>query len=269
MWITPLRSWVVALAALVLLGSSHANARSLDEILSSEVIKVGIETDLPPLGSYNDQNEIVGFDVDFANKIAEMLGVKLEVVGLLGTDRIPFVASGKIDFVMGALTRTPARAKVVDYTLPVHTESFAVLTTADKTFKHWKDLNSTDVTLVQVRGTTPVEFINENLPEAELLLLDSNADAVRAVAQGRGDAIIDVLDFFSDHMGRHDVEWSVVETPVEVYYCGLGVAKGNYTLRDWLNVAIFELHNNGFIDEAWRKWFGMDMVFTVDPSPYF
>jgi len=263
------RLGILALCAAVFLNPALADARSLDEILSSKVIKVGIETDIPPLGGFNDKNELVGFDVDFAHKIAEMLGVKLEMVKVLGTDRIPFVASGKIDFVLGALTRTPARAKVVDYTLPLHTESMAVLTLEGKPFKHWKDLNNPNVTCVQVRGTTPVEFIKKNLPKAKLLLLDNNADIVRAVAQGRGDAIIEVLEFFSRHMARYNVKWKVVETPVEVYYCGLGVAKGNYTLRDWLNIAIYDLHKSGWVDETWEKWFGGPMYFSVEASPYF
>ena len=90
---------------------------------------------LPPLGKFDEKNEIVGFDVDFATEIAKMLGAKLEVVQVGSPDRIPFVASGKIDFVMGAMTRNPERAKVIDFTVPVHTEVFGVLTTKGKPFR--------------------------------------------------------------------------------------------------------------------------------------
>ena len=263
------RLFVLGLGLVLLSTPLVAEARSLDEIIKSGVIRAGIETDILPLGGFNDKNELVGFDVDFSNKIAEMLGVKLEMVKILGTDRIPFVVSGNVDFSLGALTRNPARAKVIDYTLPLHTESFAVMTLEGKPFKHWKDLNDTNVTLVQVRGTTPLDFIKTNLPKAKTLLLDSNADIVRAIAQGRGDAIIDILDFLAVHMSRYNVKWKVLETPIEVYYCGVGVAKGNYTLRDWLNVAIFDLHKTGWVDEAWKKWFGGPMVFGVQASPYF
>jgi len=260
-----------ALGALLLLAMLQpaAFARSLDEILSSGRLVVGVNPTLPPLGLFNDKNEIDGFDVDVSRKIAEMLGVELEVQQVGSPDRIPFVASGKIDYVMGAMTRNPERAKVIDFTVPVHTEVFGVLTTEDQPFSDWRDLNSPDVTLVQVRGTTPLKFIEENLPEAEVTLLDNYPDVVRALAQGRGDALLDVIDFVGEHMNKHDVAWKVVETPVDVYYCSLGVAKGNSSLRDWLNVAVFELHRSGFIDETWKKWFGIDMLFEVDASPYF
>ena len=71
-------------------------------------------------------------------------------------------------------------------------------------------------------------------------------------------------------MNKHkNTKWKVVKAPVNVYFCALGVAKGNDSLRNWLNVALFDLHRGGFIDETWKKWFGIDMLFSVSPSPYF
>jgi polar amino acid transport system substrate-binding protein len=184
-------------------------------------------------------------------------------------DRIPFVVANKIDFVMGAMTRNPERAKVIDFTAPVHTEVLGVLTTKDKPFTDWKQFNDPSVTFVQVRGSTPVKFIEDNLKNAKVTLLDNYPDAVRALAQGRGTAMIDVIDFMGEHMAKHKVEWKIVETPIDVYYCGLGVSKASTGLKDWLNVAIFEMHRRGKTDDIWKKWFGMDMIKTVGASPYF
>ena len=74
-----------------------SEARTLDEILSSNKLVGGVNPTLPPLGKYDDKNQIVGFDVDVSQRIAEMLGVELEIVKVGSPDRIPFVASGKID----------------------------------------------------------------------------------------------------------------------------------------------------------------------------
>lgn len=258
---------LVACALLVL--PFAAEARPLQDILKSGTLRVGINPTLPPLGKYDDKNQIAGFDVDFANRIATMLGVKLEVVPVGSPDRIPFVVSGKIDFVMGAMTRNPERAKTIDFTIPVHTEVFGVLTTEGKPYKSYKDLDNPQTTMVQVRGTTPVKFIEENIPQAKVVLLDNYPDVIRALAQGRGDAMLDVIDFVGEHMNKHQVKWKVVEAPVDVYYCSLGVAKGNASLKDWLNVAIFELHRRGFVDEIWKKWFGIAMLYDVRSTPYF
>lgn len=260
---------VAAVAAVACLASVNASARSLDEILSSKKLIVGVNPTLPPLGLFNDKNQIDGFDVEVSKKLAEMLGVELQVVQVGSPDRIPFVQSGKIDMVLGAMTRNPDRAKVIDFTAPVHTEVFGVLTTKAKPYTDWKELNTESVKLVQVRGTTPLKFISENLPKAQVLQLDNYPDAVRAIAQGRGDAMVDVIDFVGEHMNKHKVDWKVVETPVDVYYCSIGVSKGNDSLRNWLNVALFDLHRRGFIAATWKKWFGIDMLFDVKATPYF
>lgn len=261
----------IAIAAIAMLGfaSGSAGARTLDEIIKSGSIKVGVNPTLPPLGKFDEKNEITGFDVDYAGEIAKLLGVKLEVVQVGSPDRIPFVQTGKIDFVMGAMTRTPERAKVIDFTLPVHTEVMGVLTVEGKPFKHWKDLDNENVTLVQVRGTTPIKFIEDNLKKAKVTQLDNYPDAVRALAQGRGDGMIDIIDFAGEHMNKHQVKWKVVETPVDVYYCGLGVAKTSTGLKDWLNIAIFDLHKKGKTAELWKKWFGIDMIYPTGVGPGF
>jgi polar amino acid transport system substrate-binding protein len=259
-----------AVALALGLVSLQASARPLQDIIKSGTLRVGINPTLPPLGKFDEKNEVVGFDVDFSTRIAQMLGVKLEIVNVGSADRIPFVVSDKIDFVMGAMTRNPERAKTIDFTFPVHTEVFGVLTTEGKPYKSYKDLDDAAVTLVQVRGTTPVKFAEDNVPKAKVLLLDNYPDAIRALAQGRGDAMIDVIDFVGEHMNKYpNAKWKLVDAPVDVYYCSLGVAKGNESLRDWLNVAIFELHRRGVVDEAWKKWFGVPMFHDVKTTPYF
>jgi polar amino acid transport system substrate-binding protein len=268
-----LKSLMVALmgiAAGALFAATPLQARTLDDIIKSGTVRVGVNATLPPLGKYNDQNEVVGLDVDYAAEIAKKLGVKLEVVPVGSPDRIPFVTSGRVDFVMGGMTRNSERAKVIDFTLPVYTEGLGVLTTDGRTPKAWSDLNNPDVKLVQVRGTTPIDFIKQNLPQAQVTLLDNYPDVVRALAQGRGNTLIDVIDYVGDYMKDYkDVKWTVTSMPVDVDYDCLGVAKNSTGLKDWLNVAVFELERSGKRAELWKKWFGIDMTYPIPITPYF
>ena len=266
-----LQSWLagamVGVAVVAALAAPVAAARSLDEIMASKKLIVGINPTLPPLGVFNAKNEIDGVDVDIARAIAAKMGLTLEIVQVGSPDRIPFVNSGKIDMVMGAMTWTPERAKAIDYTVPVYTEVMGVLTTNKSGWKDWKELDDPKVRLVQVRGTTPVKFIAEKLPKAQVLLLDNYPDAVRAIAQDRADGMVDVLDFLTEHTKTHKVEWKTVPTPVDVYFCGIGVAKGNEALRTKLSSVIKELNASGVIDKAWEKWFGAPMLHDPKASP--
>lgn len=243
------------------------SARTLDEILASKKLVIGVNPTLPPLGIFNDKNEIDGFDVDIARKLGELLGVKTEIVQVGSPDRIPFVSSGKIDAVLGAMTITAERQKVIDFTVPLHTEVLGVLTTKAKPYKDWMELNDPAVRLVEVRGATPVKLVQEKLPKAQLLLLDNYPDAVRAIAQGRADAMIDVMDFMTEHTAKHKIDWRIVDAPIEVYFCGIGVQKGNDALREKLTGAVKEMHKSGYVDERWKKWFGAPMLHDPRTGP--
>lgn len=249
-----------------------ATARPLDDIIKAGEIRVGVNPTLPPLALLNDRNELDGFDVEFARMVAQKLGVKLVLERVGSPDRIPFVVADKIDFVMGAMTRTAERAKTIDFTFPVHTEQLGFLATGRKPFSRPADFNSEGMTFVQVRGTTPIPRIEKEYPKAKVLLLDNYPDAIKALADGRGDAMLDVVDFVGKLINQYrNVKWQVIPTGQagDVYYCGLGVSKGNDALREWLNVAIFDLHRDGSIDRAWEKWFGRPMDPKVSWSPWF
>jgi polar amino acid transport system substrate-binding protein len=267
-------AWIAAIVCAALLAGAPrpalAQVHTLDQILSAKKLVVGVNPTLPPLASMNDKNEIVGYDVDIAQKLGAMLGVPVELVTVGSPDRVPFVATGKVDIVMGALTRNPDRAKVIDFTVPIQTEALSVLTTEPKPFASWQDLNKGSVTLVQVRGTTPLDFIKASVPQAKLLLLDNYPDAVRALAQGRADAMIDVVDYLGNFTKNYQVQWKILKQPIGgVDYDSIGVAKGNDTLRNWLNIALFSLSENGFMAATYKKWFGIDMVVPIVANPYF
>ena len=266
-WLSGLLAGAAIVTVVAVVTAPIAAARTLDEIMASKKLIVGINPTLPPLGVFNDKNQIDGVDVDIAKAMADKLGLTLDIVQVGSPDRIPFVSSGKIDMVMGAMTWTEERAKAIDFTVPVYTEVLGVLTTKAKPWTDWKQLDDPNVKLVQVRGTTPVKFISEKLPKAQVLLLDNYPDAVRAIAQGRADGMVDVLDFLTEHTKKHQVDWKTVATPVDVYFCGIGIAKGNEALRVKLNGVIKDLNAAGVIDKAWQKWFGAPMNHDPKASP--
>lgn len=265
-------TWMGRIAGLACLLAvpAAANAHSLDEILSSKTLVVGINPNLPPLGSFDDKNQIQGFDVDVANKLGDMLGVKVQFVQVNSADRVPFLVTGKADLMMGALTRTSDRAKVIDFSVPIQTEALSALVKADAPFKAISELNSAKVKLIEVRGTTPVDYVKKNLPNAQVTLFDNYPDAVRAFEQGRGDAIIDVVDYLGKYTKQYPTKTRVItDAKAEVDYDCIGLAFGNQALKSWLNVALFQLEENGFLPATYKKWFGMEMVYPVHAQPYF
>lgn len=260
------------LAVLATLGLSFSvvQAKSLDDVIADGVIRIGINPNFPPNSARGASGEWEGFDIDVGAKIAETLGVKVEWVPTETAQRVPFLVADKIDLSLGALTRSAERAKLIEYTVPLHTEVMAVLTTDKNQIQDWKELDDSKFTLANMRGNWSVDYLKEQLPNANVELVDSIADTVRLVAQGRADAIVENIDFFMKHTKNYpDVKWRILPKPIDVGYCAIGVQRGNYPLRDALNIALYSLHASNFVNETWEKWYGSPMLVKIEPDPYF
>lgn len=266
------RTFISALAglALTLSATTAVQAKDLDDILSDGVIRIGINPNFPNMSTRNDAGEWEGFDIDVGNALAAAIGVEVEWVPTETPQRVPFLVSDRIDISLGALTRNTERAKLIDYTVPLHTEVLAVLATDKIEGDSWEDFNKEGVTLANMRGNWTVDWITENMPNVELELVDTLADTVRLVGQGRADAIVENIDFFMAFTENYpDTNWRVVENPIFVAYCAIGVAQGNDNLTEVLNIALYNLHSSGMVNATWEKHYGAPMLRTVDPDPYF
>lgn len=260
----------IAGLALTALTWTGAEAKSLDDILSDGKLRIGINPNFPNMSTRNDAGEWEGFDIDIGNALAAAIGVEAEWVPTETPQRVPFLVSDRIDISLGALTRNTERAKLIDYTVPLHTEVLAVLATDKVQGDSWQEFNSDEVTLANMRGNWTVDWIGENMPNANLELVDTLADTVRLVAQGRADAIVENIDFFMAFTENYpDVNWRVVENPIFVAYCAIGVSQGNENLTEVLNIAMYNLHSSDMVNETWEKHYGAPMLRTVDPVPYF
>ena len=256
---------VIAFAAAI-----SADARTLDEIIKDGTIRIGVNPNFPPMSSFGMTNQLEGFDIDVGNVIAEALGVDAEFVTTETAQRVPFLVSNRIDIALGAMTRTPERAKLISYTVPLHSEAMGVITTDKIDVSTWQELDREDITLVNMRGNLSVDILKDRLPKPKVLLVDGNADTIRAIAQGRADALVENVDFFLRFTNNYrNVNWRILDEPFFVAYCGIGVGKGNDELREFLNILLFDLHTSGYVGETWRKWYGTPMSVPVQPSPFF
>jgi polar amino acid transport system substrate-binding protein len=251
--------------AVLLLAAFGVSARTLEEIRQEGTIRIGVNPNFPAHSFYGAKNEFQGFDIDVGKRLAKMLAVNVEFVPTETALRVPFLTADRIDVSLGALTRTPEREKLIDFTIPLHTEAMGVLTTDKVSVSSWRELNSPEITLVNMRGNSTIPFIQKELPRAKLLLVDSNADTVRSIAQGRADAMVENVAFFILFTKAYtNIRWRVLRDPIQVAYCGVGVSKGNDGLRQELNRALAEMHRTGYINYEWKKWYSWPMQGVID-----
>ena len=112
------RHCILALAfglGLMVSGASAVHADELDDIVKAGSLKVGIFEDFPPFSSAGTDMSLHGYDIDVANALAAAMKVKLDLVGITGQNRIPYLNEHKVNILL-SVGESAERAKVLDFT---------------------------------------------------------------------------------------------------------------------------------------------------------
>ncbi len=255
------KTMTAAITALLLMGSlagcktgSHSNDsqsesnaasfRILDEIKESGKIVIGVFSDKAPFGYVDENGAYQGYDVYFAERIAQDLGVEAEYVSTDPASRVEYVATGKVDLILANFTVTQERAQQVDFALPYMKVMLGVVSPDNNLITDVEDLKGKN--LIVVKGTTAETYFEKNYPDIQLQKYDEYADAYNALLDGRGDA------FSTDN--TEVLAWALSNPGFTVGIDALGnadtiapaVQKGNTTLLDWLNGEIETLGKENF-----------------------
>lgn len=178
---------VLALVLAAVPALAESTARDLDEIKGSGKLVIGVFSDKKPFGYVDENGEYQGYDVYFARRLAEDLGVELELVSVDAPNRVEFLTSAKVDIILANFTVTPERAEVVDFALPYMKVALGVVSPDAALITDVSQL--ADKTLIVSKGTTAETYLTNNHPEVKLLKFDTYTEAFNALLDGRGDAL--------------------------------------------------------------------------------
>ena len=239
---------LVVLFALTLIFASTSFAveekNTLEKVLDEGVLKVGIMLDFPPCGYYDDNGKPAGYEVDLANRIAEMLEVKLEIFETPGPSRIPALIAGKVDVVFGSLAITPKRAAAVAFSRPYIGNSQWIITKKDSGIDDFEDIAGKKI--ATIRGTTPeinlMEIVESWEDKPEIISYASNADALMALRQGKVDALAEAKIWFESQVNsKFPDQYKLVGPAFYKELCGAAVRKGDQEFLNWLNTALWTM----------------------------
>ena len=225
--------------------------RTLDEIKESGTINIGVFSDKNPFGYVDENGEYQGYDVYFANRIGEDLGVKINYISTEAANRIEYLQTGKADIILANFTVTPQRAEEVDFALPYMNVALGVVSPDSRVIESLDSWNAEDQIIV-ISGTTAETYLIENYPDIPLQKYDSYATAKNALENGNGVAWVndntEVIAFALQNDG-YTVGIPSLGSQDSI---APAVSKGNNTLLDWLNEEIISLGEEQFFHAAYK-----------------
>ena len=226
--------------------------RTLDEIKKDGTINIGVFSDKNPFGYVDENGEYQGYDVYFANRIGEDLGVKVNFVSTEAANRIEYLQTGKVDLILANFTVTDERAEEVDFALPYMNVALGVVSPDSNVIKSLDNWNSKDQMIV-ISGTTAETYLTENDPDIPLQKYDSYATAKNALENGNGVAWAndntEVIAFALQNKG-YTVGISELGNKDTI---APAVSKGNDTLLDWVNEEIKSLGDEQFFHKDYEE----------------
>lgn len=219
--------------------------RTLDEIKESGTINIGVFSDKNPFGYVNENGEYQGYDIYFANRIGEDLGVKVNFVSTEAANRIEYLQTGKVDIILANFTVTDERKEEVDFALPYMNVALGVVSRNDNVIESLDNWNPDD-SIIVISGTTAETYLIANYPDIPLQKFDSYATAKEAFENGTSVA------WANDN--TEVIAFSLQNDGYTVGIPSLGsadtiapaVTKGNTTLLDWINEEIKSLGEENF-----------------------
>lgn len=219
--------------------------RTLDEIKESGTINIGVFSDKNPFGYVDENGEYQGYDIYFANRIGEDLGVKVNFVSTEAANRIEYLQTGKVDIILANFTVTDERKEEVDFALPYMNVALGVVSRNDNVIESLDNWNPDD-SIIVISGTTAETYLIANYPDIPLQKFDSYATAKEAFENGTSVA------WANDN--TEVIAFSLQNDGYTVGIPSLGsadtiapaVTKGNTTLLDWINEEIKSLGEENF-----------------------
>jgi polar amino acid transport system substrate-binding protein len=242
----------ILLAALCLAAfqtSALAADASLKTVKEKGKLVLGLDDSFPPMGFRNDDNQIVGYDIDVAREVAKRLGVQLVPQPIDWNAKEQELNTGKIDCIWNGFTITDERKKAMTFTKPYLRNAQVIVVKK----------GSGHSTLGSLKGKT-----------VGLQAGSSAADALEAAAAFRA-SVKEVVEFkdnltalmdlivAEDNIKRSGKAYAVLQESLAPEVFGVGFRKSDLALRDAVQGALDAMAADGTLAKVTTKWFGSDI----------
>lgn len=262
--------WVklgAGLAALSLLSACGGGAKAdsnedsgnhgEDKIKSAGVLKVGTEAQYAPYEFKDADAKIVGADIALAQKIADDLGVKLEIVDMKFDGIIPAVQSGQVDMGIAAFSNTPERAKEVDFSNIYDKSEQMLVVDAQNKDKYTSVDALSGLKVGAQKGTIQSNLITKELTKSTLFELDKFPALALEVQNGNiaglvADASV-AKSLISGSSGKLAAANFTFTSEAAKVGKAVVIKKGNSGLVDAVNKSVDAFVSDGSWDKAYAQ----------------
>ncbi len=216
---------------------------------------VGTEAQFPPFEIVDSSGNVVGFDVDLMNAIAEDQGFKVQYLDQDFAGLIPALQTGNIDIIASGMTITDDREEEVDFSEPYITAGLALAVTTDnEEIQSVDDLQGKTVAVqTGSTGFMKAEELKEAGVIAEIKDFPHVNEAIEELKIGGADVMINDLPVTEAFIAAQPGVIKIVGEPLNSESYGFAVRTGNTELLQKINAGLENVTASGKYDELLTK----------------
>lgn len=233
-----------------------------EEVTNEKVLVIGLDDSFPPMGFRNENNEIVGFDIDIAKAVCEKIGMEMKLQQISWASKEQELNSGNIDCIWNGFAYTEERAKTMTLTENYIKGKNIFILKNGNVAKTQSELEGMKIG-VQSGSSQQLDLENSSFGKnVEIIPYSDNLTAFMDLETGGVDSI-----FCSSIIGNYLIQsknknYETIDSENISVSNGSVVAfkQGNTELRDKIQNALYELKLDGTLKQISEKWFGEDMI---------
>ena len=234
--------------------------QSLQKVLDSGKFILGLDATFKPMGYTNENDEIVGFDIDVAEEVCTRMGVELVKEGINWETKEQDLNAGRIDCIWNGMSVSPSRAEEMNLSEPYMTNAMVFVVPASSDVENMDQL--ADKIIGVQNGSTAEEIlmaseIGSTITEQPMA---TNIEALQQMELGLVDAV-----FLDSIEANYEItsagkDYKVLPDGLEEEEYAIGFRKADQALRDEVQKILSEMKADGKLGEISTEWFGSDIT---------
>ncbi len=235
--------------------SPSAQTAELAEIKQRGQLIVAVKDNVRPLGFINEQENLVGLEIDIARRLAEELLGNAEAVVLkpvTNQERLQAVLEERVDLAIARVTATIPRTRIVDFSPYYYLDGTGLIT--KNTFIDNKE-NLATAKIAVLYGSTTIAVIRHELPTAQLIGVKSYQEALNLLETNKVDAFAGDRSILAGWMQQYP-QYRLLSERLSGEPLCIVMPKGiQYEdLRKQVREAIVSWRKSGWLQERIEYW---------------
>lgn len=224
-----------------------------------DALVIGVDDTFAPMGFRDENNELVGFDIDLASEMAKKMDVEVKFQPIDWSMKETELNAGNIDLIWNGYTITDKRKEQVNFSDAYLNNKQVIVVLSDSNIKNKDDLKNKMISLQKESSALDAVNADENfvkLLKDKPVEFDTNIECFMDLEAKRSDAIVcdEVLARYVIKQ-RGEENYKVLEDNFGDEEYGIGVRKEDKELLAQLNKALKECKDDGTYQSIYNKWF--------------